>query len=60
MAVKKGWQVTSFDVANAFLSGQETSRLLYVQPPKDSEHLGLSARHLLKVCKGVFGLPESP
>eukprot|EP00971_Amphidinium_carterae_P326305 6456999-Amphidinium_carterae.1 len=60
MAVQRDWKVTSFDVSNAFLSGQHTTRLLYVQPPKDSAHLGLSNRHLLKVMKGVFGLPESP
>eukprot|EP00971_Amphidinium_carterae_P133818 2650902-Amphidinium_carterae.1 len=60
MAVQRSWDVTSFDVSNAFLSGQPTSRRLYVQPPKDCAHLGLTSKHLLKVLKGVFGLPESP
>eukprot|EP00971_Amphidinium_carterae_P240809 4780568-Amphidinium_carterae.1 len=49
IAVQSDWHVSSFDVANAFLSGQETARLLYVQPPKNSEHLGLTGRHLLKM-----------
>eukprot|EP00971_Amphidinium_carterae_P349931 6491302-Amphidinium_carterae.2 len=60
VAVQRDWSIASFDVKDAFLSGQRTARKLYVYPPKNAEHLGLTSRHLLKILKGVFGLPESP
>jgi len=59
LSVQKNWQVGSFDVKDAFLSGRENTRELYVRPPKEGIK-GLPDGVLIQLVKGVFGLKESP
>ena len=54
-----GWTLGTFDVADAFLSGENNSRRLYVRPPREGIP-GVPDGSLLELVKGVFGLKESP
>ena len=59
-AVNSKWEISKFDVKDAFLSGKENMyRDLYVRPPKEGIP-GVPNGALIQIVKGVFGLPESP
>ena len=54
-----GWQASAGDITAAFLNGDRLERELYLKQPKSG--LGdLDPRQLLRVTKGIFGLPDSP
>ena len=53
------WEMGTFDVKNAFLSGEDNPRKLYVRPPKEGIR-GVPPDCLLELVKGVLGLKESP
>ena len=58
-AVHRKWQIRSFDVSTAFLTGDKQTRKLYCRPPTR----GLPGVHpecLLEVNTGVYGLREAP
>jgi len=59
LAVTQDWQVGTFDVADAFLSGKENTRTLYVRPPREGIK-GVPKDAIIELVKGVFGLKESP
>jgi hypothetical protein len=59
LAVERGWTVCTFDVADAFLSGRENTRRLYVRPPREGIK-GVPQGSVIELVKGVFGLKESP
>ena len=65
VAVSKKWEGVTFDVSTAFLSGQPTTRKVYIRAPKE----GLPAAEgqpkvapgrLLEIVKGAYGLSEAP
>ena len=58
-AVRSKWKLRTFDVKTAFLSGEEQTRDIYVEPPKDGLP-GVPKGSLLKLVKGVYGLKEAP
>ena len=59
-AVNLDWDLSKFDVKDAFLTGKENMyRDLYVWPPREGIP-GVPAGSLIQIIKGVFGLPESP
>ena len=54
-----GWETSAGDITAAFLNGDRLEREIYLAQPKTG--LGdLDPRQLLRVTKGVFGLPDSP
>jgi len=59
LAVQLDWQVATFDVGDAFLTGMETMNRLYVRPPREGIR-GVPQNTLIELVKGVFGLKESP
>jgi hypothetical protein len=59
LAAVWSWPLGTFDVADAFLSGKENERKLYVRPPKEGVR-GVPQGALIELVKGVFGLKESP
>ena len=58
-AVRAKWDLRTFDVNTAFLSGKEQTRELYVRLPPDGLP-GVPHGSLLKLIKGVYGLKEAP
>ena len=65
LALALGFDIMTFDVETAFLSGKDLQRELYVRAPRD----GLPAVEgwprirpykLLKLLKGAYGLTEAP
>ena len=58
-AANNSWWLGTFDVQNAFLSGKENLRKLYVRPPREGIR-GVPQDSLIEIMKGVFGLRESP
>ena len=54
-----GWEASAGDITAAFLNGDRLEREIYLKQPRTG--LGdLDPRQLLRVAKGVFGLPDSP
>ena len=54
-----GWEASAGDITAAFLNGDRLEREIYLKQPRTG--LGdLDPRQLLRVVKGVFGLPDSP
>ena len=53
------WDLGTFDVKDAFLSGKDNPRSLFVRPPREGIK-GLPHGCLIEMIKGVFGLKESP
>ena len=65
LAVTRNWTVMVFDVSTAFLSGNPTSRLVYVKAPSDglpatSLSKEIAPYALLRVLKSAYGLSEAP
>ena len=65
LAVSKKWNIQVFDVTTAFLSGNPTSREVYVRAPCDGlpqtkKSPALPPYTLLKVLKSAYGLAEAP
>ena len=58
-AVRRKWRLQTFDCKNAFLTGKEQTRELYVHPPKEGL-AGVEPGSLIKMVKGVYGLREAP
>ena len=58
-AANHRWRIGSFDVKDAFLSGKNNPRKLYVRPPREGIR-GVPQNALIELIKGVFGLRESP
>ena len=62
VASRKGserWEASAGDITAAFLNGDELDRELYLLQPKTGLS-GLHPQQLLKITKGIFGLPDSP
>ncbi|CAE7698950.1 RE1 [Symbiodinium sp. CCMP2592] len=53
------WEASAGDITAAFLNGDDMDRELYLRQPRTGLR-GLDPRQLLKITKGVFGLPDSP
>ena len=53
------WVAAAGDITAAFLNGDGMERELYLKQPKNGLR-GLHPDQLLKVTKGIFGLPDSP
>ena len=53
------WVAAAGDITAAFLNGDDMERELYLKQPKNGLK-GLQPDQLLKVTKGIFGLPDSP
>ena len=53
------WVATAGDITAAFLNGDEMYRELYLRQPKYGLK-GLESDQLLRIRKGIFGLPDSP
>ena len=54
-----GWEASAGDITAAFLNGDALERVLYLRQPRS----GLASLHpdqLLRITKGIFGLPDSP
>ena len=65
LAVTRSWGVKVFDVSTAFLSGNPTSREVYVRAPADglpstSTTTSIPPYSLLRVLKSAYGLAEAP
>lgn len=65
LAMTRSWTVMIFDVSTAFLSGNPTSRLVYVKAPSDglpatSISKEIAPYALLRVFKSAYGLSEAP
>ena len=65
MAASRGYQVYSFDVSTAFLSGKATSREIYVRAPPGGlpavdGYRAIAPLELMQVLKSAYGLTESP
>ena len=59
------WAAWIFDVATAFLSGQNTSRLVYARAPPDGlpktqEMSKVEPYELMRLVKSAYGLSEAP
>ncbi|CAE7769429.1 RE1 [Symbiodinium sp. CCMP2592] len=54
-----GWTAAAGDVQAAFLQGVELKRELWISQPRHGIE-GLDPRQIARVCKGIFGLSESP
>ncbi|CAK0857899.1 unnamed protein product, partial [Prorocentrum cordatum] len=59
LAAHFGWDLGTFDIGSAFLTGKTNTRRLYVMPPREGLP-GVPAGSLVELLKGVFGLRESP
>ncbi len=59
LAARRNWKLTSFDVKNAFLSGENTDREIYCQLPREGLP-GVAPGSLIKLVKGAYGLREAP
>eukprot|EP00439_Symbiodinium_sp_Y106_P004950 s1915_g1.t1 len=55
----ENWVAAAGDITAAFLNGDPMERELYLKQPKNGLG-GLHPDQLLKVNKGIFGLPDSP
>ncbi|CAE7353792.1 GIP [Symbiodinium sp. CCMP2592] len=53
------WEASAGDITAACLNGDDMDRELYLRQPRTGLR-GLDPRQLLKITKGVFGLPDSP
>ena len=53
------WVAAAGDITAAFLNGDPMTRELFLQQPRNGLK-GLQPDQLLKINKGVFGLPDSP
>ena len=54
-----GWEASAGDITAAFLNGDALERVLYLRQPRS----GLASLHpdqLLRITKGIFGVPDSP
>ena len=65
LAASRGYQIYSFDVSTAFLSGKATEREIYVRAPttglpRVGEHRAIRPLELMQVLKSAYGLTESP
>eukprot|EP00435_Cladocopium_sp_Y103_P053694 s2591_g17.t1 len=69
LAASRGYQIYSFDVSTAFLSGKATDREIYVRAPTtglpkvelDKEvYRAIRPLELMQVLKSAYGLTESP
>ena len=65
VAAARGYDLWSFDVSTAFLSGKATSREIYVRAPPTGLPAAEGQRavkplELLQVLKSAYGLTESP
>ena len=56
---KEGWSASAGDIEAAFLNGDPLKRELYLAQPRTGL-AGLHPEQLLRITKGVFGLPDSP
>ena len=56
---KEGWSASAGDIEAAFLNGDPLERELYLAQPRTGL-AGLHPEQLLRITKGVFGLPDSP
>ena len=59
IATSRQWQAAAGDVQAAFLNGLEIKRELFMHQPRDGVP-GLLPNQIIRICKGVFGLTESP
>ena len=59
LAARFSWQICSFDVEAAFLTGRAMARDVYFRPPLGGLS-GLPCGCLLRALKGLFGIPEAP
>ena len=53
------WVAAAGDITAAFLNGDGMERELFLKQPKNGLR-GLHPEQLLRVTKGIFGLPDSP
>ena len=59
LAAHFGWNIGTFDIGSAFLTGKTNTRRLFVWPPREGLP-GVPEGSLIELLKGVFGLRESP
>ncbi|CAE8702081.1 unnamed protein product [Polarella glacialis] len=65
IAASLQWSAWTFDVQTAFLSGNATSREVYVRAPKDGlpkvkDERAIRPFELLQILKSAYGLSEAP
>ena len=69
LAASRGYDIYSFDVTTAFLSGKATDREIYVRAPPDGlpeiedgvhKMRAIKPYELMQVLKSAYGLTESP
>ena len=60
-AASSGWEIGSFDVRTAFLSGSDDSRLLGLEPPAEMRHkMKLADHEIVQLLKGAYGRVDAP
>ena len=65
IAAMRGWSIWSFDVTTAFLSGEATSRQIFVKAPPEGlpgvkGHPPVEGGALFQILKSAYGLTEAP
>ena len=65
ICVTLDWQAFVFDVSTAFLSGKNTSRMVYVKAPPEGlpatkTSTSLQPYELMRIVKSAYGLSEAP
>ena len=61
MSASLKWELWNSDVSTAFLRGEKQTRELYVEMPAViPEESVFDPKEILRILKGLYGLPEAP